>query len=449
MMKHPTIPILTSLFCLWAFSIAFCHEDHPSPPKIAEGEQHKPSVLPDRILLTWTGNPAYTQDVTWRTSVEVVGSYVEYAVATGGPYFVENALRIDARTEPFESDLGPYHIHSARMAALAPSTKYVYRVGDGNSNWSEWFHFTTASAEPAPFSFIYFGDAQNDVRSMWSRVIREAQSDAPKAAFMLHAGDLINVANRDAEWGEWFGGGHWLNAMIPSIATPGNHEYYAGRSADGTDKKMLSRHWRPIFTFPENGPDGLEESVYWLDYQGVRIISLNSLEQLEVQAEWLKKVLSSNPNRWTVVTFHFPIFSSAKGRDNVQLRKLWKPIFDQYKVDLVLQGHDHSYARSGLKVPSNLSSGVNVQQGPTVYVVSVSGPKQYEVGERPFFKRTASGVQLYQIIHVDGDELQYEARTAEGKIYDAFVLRKGRNGEFNLLMDRIPKTPESRKPGTR
>ncbi len=45
---------------------------------------------------------------------------------------------------------------------------------------------------------------------MWSRVIREAYSDAPKAKFMIHAGDLINNAEKDAEWGEWFGAGGWL-----------------------------------------------------------------------------------------------------------------------------------------------------------------------------------------------------------------------------------------------
>ena len=49
-------------------------------------------------------------------------------------------------------------------------------------NWSEWVHARTASDKPEPFSFIYFGDAQNDVKSLWSRVIRGAYSDAPKAA---------------------------------------------------------------------------------------------------------------------------------------------------------------------------------------------------------------------------------------------------------------------------
>ncbi|MFO0914986.1 MAG: metallophosphoesterase family protein [Pirellulales bacterium] len=432
------------LICLALAVRAGAHDEadeHVAQPAISAKEQHRATILPDRVLLSWSGNPAHTQDVTWRTSTEVPRSFVEYAVDTGRPDFVDSCVRIEAVTRPFESDLGTYHLHTARMAALAPATRYGYRVGDG-VNWSEWFQFTTASAEPKPFSFIYFGDAQNDIRSMWSRVIRTAHSDAPKAAFMLHAGDLINDAENDAQWGEWFGGGQWLNATIPSVATPGNHEYRLEPEVEGQARRsVVSKYWRPTFAFPENGPPGLEETVYWFDYQGVRFVLLNSNEQIETQVDWLKKTLESNTNKWTIVAFHHPVYSSARGRDNATLRKLWKPVFDEYRVDLVLQGHDHSYARTGLSTPENTGTGVNVIDGPTVYVVSVSGPKQYAIENRDFFERTASGAQLYQIIHVDGDTLKYEARLANGELYDGFELHK-RTGQFNELTNDIPATPE-------
>lgn len=408
--------------------------------------------MPDRILLTWNGDAAHSQAISWRTTTAVKRSYCEYAVATEGPYFVQDVTRRQAATKKFGKRLSECHLHNLQLTDLRPSTRYAYRVGDGK-NWSEWFHFSTASEKPEPFSFIYFGDAQNDVRSLWSRIVREAHADAPRAAFMVHAGDLVNSANRDAEWGEWFDGGDWLNAMIPSIATPGNHEYAKRKyMEDGEEKthKELSRYWRAVFDFPKNGPEGLSETVYWLDYQGVRIISLNSNEQEERQVKWLDGVLSSNPNKWTIVTFHHPLFSSAKGRDNVGLRKLWKPILDKHRVDLVLQGHDHTYARSGLELPEdveNVESGITLKRGPTVYVVSVSGPKQYDVGDRKFFQRSASGAQLYQVLKVDGDTLQFEARVANGKLYDAFELRK-KSGEFNELVDLTPPTKELRKPSS-
>jgi hypothetical protein len=420
-------------------SSAIAHEDHP--PKVLDESLYRATPMPDRIILTWKGDPARSQAVTWRTDTSIAKGLAQIAVSEPGPGFVKNAKDVVATTELHESDLGAAHYHSVEFQELTPSTKYVYRVGDG-TNWSEWIQFNTASDKPEPFSFIYFGDAQNDVRSHWSRVIREAHSDAPKAKFMIHAGDLINSGNRDAEWGEWFGAAGWLNAMVPSVPTPGNHEYPRDKERPLL-RSQLSHHWRPQFALPENGISGLEETVYWLDYQGVRIVSLNSNEREKEQVPWLESVLRDNPNKWTVLTFHHPVYSTAKGRDNPEIRNLWKPLLDKYRVDLVLQGHDHGYGRFGQELSENVGSGTNARSpdGGTIYVVSVSGPKMYHVERTPQMRRAAENTQLYQIISIDGDTLRYEARTADGKPYDGFRLVK-HPGEINELIDEIPDTPE-------
>ena len=165
------------------------------------------------------------------------------------------------------------------------------------------------------FSFIYFGDAQNNLLSLWSRVIRASILDVPKASFLLHAGDLVDRANNDSDWEEWFQAGSWIHAQLPIIATPGNHEY----RTDSTGKRNLSTLWRPHFTLPQNGPEGLEETVYFVDYQGARIISLNSNQDLVKQANWLDNVLTKNHNNWSFLTFHHPVYSASKGRDNKDL----------------------------------------------------------------------------------------------------------------------------------
>src|SRR5262245_43621488 len=304
----------------------FGHDGDHRPTAVKPAEACRPSALPDRIILTWAGDPATTQAVTWRTSTDVTKGLAEIAIADSGPGFPKSAKQVSAVSEALLTDLSTAHFHSVKFVELRPATKYAYRVGDG-ANWSEWFHFTTASNRPEPFSFIYFGDAQNDIRSLWSRVIREAYSDAPKARFMIHAGDLINTAEADAEWGEWHGAGAWLNAMVPSVPVPGNHEQARGG--------RLSHHWRPTFTLPDNGPEGLEETCFTLVYHNLRIVGLDSNRQLDVQAQWLDKVLTENRAPWVVCTFHHPVFSTAKNRDNAQLRAAWKPILDKHRVDLV------------------------------------------------------------------------------------------------------------------
>jgi hypothetical protein len=395
--------------------------------KVAPEDLHRPTPIPDRIVLSWTGDPATTQSVNWRTSVNVAQNWAEIAESEDGPGFPKQARQVKAERQGLKSNLGEATYHTAHFRNLKPATIYAYRVGDG-ANWSEWNQFRTAASGPEPLTFLYFGDAQNDVFSMWSRVIREGFRTAPKAGFILHAGDLINRANRDEEWGEWFRAAGWINATIPILPVPGNHEYERGEGG-----RAVSRHWRPQFALPQNGPKGLEETCYWLDVQGVRVVGLNSNERQEEQANWLDEVLSRNPARWTVITFHHPIYSSARGRDNAKLRSLWQPVFDKHKVDLVLQGHDHTYARS------NLVTGVNTRGGNdgTVYVVSVSGPKMYGLDRDPWMARVAQDTQLYQAIHIDGGRLVYESRTPRGILYDAFELRK-RNGAPNELINRIP-----------
>lgn len=416
---------------------------HPPAAKVPDDVVHRPTAVPDRIVLTWTQDPARTQAVTWRTDASVTRALAQLAVSDGGPRFLLEVADWPAKTSALATDLGTAHYHCVEFRDLTPDTKYVYRVGDGE-NWSEWIRFRTASDKPAPFSFVYFGDAQNEIRSHWSRVVREAFTDAPKAAFLLHAGDLINNANSDAQWGEWFGAGGWLNAMIPSLPTPGNHEYFQEEVNGEKKRRLLTPHWRQQFTLPENGPAGLEETAYYIDYQGVRIVSLNSNERQAEQAAWLDGVLASNPHRWTIVAHHHPIYSAAKDRDNPELRKTWAPVYHKHRVDLVLQGHDHTYGRSGLLTQANFAEGVRLQEAETgvVYVVSVSGPKLYLMTpeKRRFFSRVAEGLQLYQVISVDGDELRYQARTAAGELYDAFTLKK-RPGQNNELVEQIPDTP--------
>lgn len=421
-------------------------DDHPAPVKAADAEVHKPSAVPDRIVLSWSADPRSTMSATWRTSPEVGSPIAQIAVAESGPKFAESAATLAARSEKLEADLGPALYHSITFRDLQPATKYAYRVGDG-VNWSEWNQFTTASDQPQPFSFIYFGDAQNDVKSHWSRVVREAYSDAPKAAFLLHAGDLINHAESDAEWGEWFSAASHIHRMIPCVPTPGNHEYFAEKELAGIPiQSRLSRHWRRMFTLPENGPKGLGETTYWFDYQDARIVSLNSNVDFLGQAAWLDRLLADNPRKWTILTFHHPLYSSKEGRDNPLLRAAWQPVIDRHKVDLVLQGHDHTYARSGLMTQNVATGEATRSREGTVYVVSVSGPKQYDLGRRPFMHRAGEDTQLYQVITIDGDELRYRAHTATGAAYDGFTLKKRGHGESNELIDQIPDIPERLRP---
>lgn len=402
--------------------------------------QFFPTPEPDRVILNATETPEKSLAVNWRTDTTVVENFLEWAPATSGPEFLANVQRIPARKEALrvkhkEEPEIKANYFSATLGNLTPGMKYVYRVGN-STGWSEWHQ--VRMPHPDKLAFIYFGDAQNDVKSMWSRVIREAYKTTPEVDFMLHAGDLINRHDHDLEWGEWFYAGSFIHATIPGIMTPGNHEYGTG--------VVLSPNWRPQFNLPANGPKGLEETCYVVNYSNLKVISLDAEQidespyYLEKQSRWLDSVLTHDPRKWTAVTLHYPFFSTKPNRDNEKLRTVFKPILDKHRVDIVLQGHDHAYGRGMVSnVPSG--AGVNDAQSGTMYVVSVSGPKMYDVSNDPWMQRKARNTQLFQIISIEGEKLTYQAYTASGELYDAFDLVKVKK-KPNKVINRIPKTLE-------
>ena len=393
-----------------------------------------PSQDPDRIILTFHGDPSTSRAVTWRTDKTITKAVAQIAEATVNSKFTGDDIEIDAATEAF--DLGQYkrnsslivHYHSVRFQDLKPDTLYVYRVGDGSKHWSEWIQFRTAKSTYAPIQFVYFGDAQNDILDHWSRVIRMAYQTAPNASFAIHAGDLVNTAHRDHEWAQWFKAGGFLHSQWTAIPAVGNHEF---SSVNGGSRRV-SIQWRPQFTLPvEKSLDPeLHETVYSVDYQDVRIIVLNSNENLEQQTKYLEAKLKNCTAKWKIVTCHHSIFSPARGRDFKFARQNWKPLLDKYNVDLVLNGHDHTYARGHVPVRTNKSDTPTLG---TVYVTSVSGPKQYGLDRKQILAynsqgylsdKTAEQTQFFQVISIEDNTLSYVAYTVMGDEYDRATITK-------------------------
>lgn len=391
-------------------------------------------AAPERIVLNITADPATSMAVTWRTGEVVKEAMGEIVAAADGPELGTRVQQVKAVTTAFGGDSLHAAYHSVVFNGLQPKTLYMYRVGS-NNQWSEWFQVKTAGAVGDTVKLIYMGDAQNNIKSLWSRTIRQAFMQMPDANLMIHAGDLVNRGQRDEEWEEFFYAGGFIHSMIPGMMVPGNHEH----SKDSVGEfSILTPHWRAQFTLPENGPAKVAETCYFSDIQGVRFISLNSqainltTEGANLQYQWLDSVLSHNPNKWTCISFHHPVFSAKASRDNETLRTRFKPLFDKYKVDLVLQGHDHAYARGMQHVPVLSKDGVSG----TMYVISVSGPKMYELTKEPWMDRTAMNTQLFQLVRIAGDTLRFETFTTTGMLFDAFDLVKQKGGKPNKCINR-------------
>ena len=413
-----------------------------------------PEHDPQRVLLTFPGDPAHTQAVTWRTAQPVEKPQAQLAKWASNPKFSEEAITVNGTGETVkiseQQTVGEYRVV---FENLDPPKQYGYRVGDGET-WSEWLHFRTADNKPEPFRFLYLGDAQNDIKSRWSRTIRAAYAQAPDARFMIHAGDLIDNGFDDNLWGEWCYGLSFIGAEIPVVPTPGNHDL---RRAPGDPNPKITDGvtpwWHRRFTLPANGPEdapGFRDEAYYFDYQGLRLISLDanvwanehfdpSKKQTAAKKlmVWLENVLNENPNLWTIVTHHQTIYSIGENEDNVELRAALQPLYDKHHVDLVLQGHDHNYVRT-----SKIFNGsvVTADQPGTIYMTTVAGPKMYENNTKytALLKKNVGNTQMYQVIDVAPNTLTVRAYAITGELLDAFELKK--NDKGSSVLTELPPT---------
>jgi acid phosphatase type 7 len=377
---------------------------------------------PERIILNLGENTSTSQPVSWRTGIGIDSVRAQITLALSNPNLHENPNEVFAVSEKIKiNEKKSVLQHSVTFNDLVPNTLYAYRVGDGNV-WSEWNQFKTAHEEEHPFKFVYFGDSQNRIKEYCSRIFRAAYTKAPDASFWHIAGDIVNRGGSDTEWGELYEAFGWVSRITPLMLLPGNHEYIKTKVGE-KQVRVLTSLWRPQFTMPENGPDGLEETVYYVDYQGTRFVMLNGNEKLDEQATWLNEILAQNPNQWTIAAIHQPFYSMTERRDNPHLRERFVPLFDKYGVDLVLQGHDHSYGRTHKLLDNEV---VSEEKKGTVYVVSVSGPKQYTPNPKfaHLMAKIGSDVQLFQVISIDSYSIKYESWTATGELYDSFELKK-------------------------
>lgn len=372
------------------------------------------SDTPDHIVLTWSDDPMTTQTIQWRTSPAVASGVVAYAKKSTAAFVPAEAAQVAAETrelvQPTLVNDPVIHRHAAVLRNLEPGTTYVYAVGNGEGVWTDPAEFTTAPAEVVPFSFVYMGDAQNGLDT-WGELVHQAMESKPDAAFYIMAGDLVDRGAERDDWDHLFEKAEGIYDRKQLLPVPGNHEYQGG-----SPDLYLAQ-----FTLPGASPMG--ELNYTVRYSNALFIMLDSNQSAEAQAPWLEKQLANNDATWTFVVYHHPAYSSNPDRNNPQIRKYWTPLFDEYHVDMALQGHDHAYLRT---YPMNDENIVGSAAEGTIYIVSVSGTKHYDQGDFDYTEFGMTNVSTYQVldIRIEGSRLHYRAYDIDGKVRDEFVIEK-------------------------
>jgi len=77
----------------------------------------------------------------------------------------------------------------------------------------------------------------------------------------------------------------------------------------------------------------------------VELYLLDSNDVSTAQTSWLRRSLARSTARWRIAALHHPPYSCGGYLAHEHVLRHWAPLFERYRVRLVLSGHDHNYQR--------------------------------------------------------------------------------------------------------
>ena len=393
--------LITATLAVWVHSRWDVWFHNPEEePYISQAEPH-------RVLLTFGDSKESSRNVSWQADSMLHPSHLELALLPHG-----DTLYIEADGEVFRSRSGQAAYYVARLRGLQPNAHYAYRaVTDGKA--SPWYHFQTYQEKRNQLSFIYVGDVQDTIGGEANRFLREALSRHPQSEFLACGGDLTERPV-DARWAETFCDIDSICQAMPLLTVTGNHDYMKGVLV------TLERRFSLVFSYFLDSKIA-DNQVYTLCYGPAQFFLLDSnreLPYLMTQREWLEEQLSKSTARWKIVILHHPLFS-IKGSNNLIQRWTFNDLIEEYGVDLVLQGHEHAYAR----MTRHDGRGQAVTP---VYTVSHCSPKNYLIHFDDRFDKFGISSRYYQTVDITEDTLTLAAyEVYNHSLYDSLRIVKG------------------------
>ncbi len=366
-----------------------------------------PTELPNRVTTTFYGDPTTGRAFTWYQPIDTDAGAV---MVSTDPTFPRDATQlVEATTE--ESEDGEL-LFRAIATDLAPGNTYYYRVGDSFSEiWSPTGRFITPDGD-GDFTFINLTDTQSKAEAeaiLSASTMAKSLDTIPEAEFMVHGGDVVQDGQIEQDWTDLFGAAQptLLDTTIAPVS--GNHDMATNRFVDH-------------FTLEHpNEQDVATGAYYSYDYNGAHFMMLNTNEGgdagiSDAQLEWLAEDAAAARERgadWLLLTMHKGPYTPANHSSDVDIKALRErvvPLIDELDIDLVMQGHDHYFART--KVLASDPDGVeNARVVETEKITEIIGGNRIEYNVDPdgtiyVLPNTAGAKHYNQATTADGFDLE-------------------------------------------
>ena len=377
---------------------------------------------PQRVLLTFGNDGELSRNVSWVCGGVSKQAKLEYTlVGSGDTVFVNGSSKFLYTRGGFE------YANWAKFKDLAFGKAYTYRVWNDNRP-SAWYSFTMQPDSTDHFSFVYIGDVQDTLRGKTHQFMENIRHRFPQTDFYMFVGDFVERP-MNVYWEEAYQSIDSIATRTPILASPGNHEYLKGV------KRILEERFPYSFSYLLES-EYKDNHVYSIDYKDATIITLDSNRDpwfLFSQREWLKEALEASNKKWKIVMLHHPVYSIKGKTNNLPAKWMFDPLFREYNVDLVLQGHEHNYARMTNKKEDGAMT-------TPVYLVSHASPKSYRLAFNDKYDRFGTNRRFYQYVDIAGDTLKIKAYLENDSLYDDVYVVKNNAG--TSVIDRSQNIPE-------
>ena len=368
--------------------------------------------------------------ILWRTDTAEI-CHVEYKEASSSEWQKATGTTSLTNTGITENEVV--------IKNIPTNSKYEYRIFSNNiqlnSSKSYWFRSPIADNDSS-FTFFAVGDIGEPVDDGGTPDVL-AKALAPhidSLEFGVLLGDIVYPDGRSELYDEnLFQYFDQVFPYVPTYALLGNHDWHEPDS-------NYVKEWK----LPHN------EHYYSFNYGKVHFIALDTkfgeLYEYEKQVEWLKQDLKSRPQNteWTIVLLHHNGKSCTYKQDYENVMSLY-PVFDSARVDLVLNGHAHTYERlnpmdgEGMPIDEYIGK-IDTYANPKGFIsVTVgSGGKLRGIGSdptpytpdpencrHPNLVAKADHLWAYLQLNINGKTLKAKALGTEtGKIVDEFTIIK-------------------------
>lgn len=406
------------------FTLTARKDQNYSFPVMTQSFTAQKTAEPSNLLAGATQDPKTEKTFTWMThplqgedkAIMQVATKDAYAAQGGKAFQSFNGTR---QLITYTVDSSAIELNRVTATGLKPGTAYVFRVGDGKT-WSEVRNFTTLT-DSDHLTFNVFGDTQvtdPEGLSDFSTMLTRIEKASVKPDFAIHVGDFTDDQTifKEADMTSAMFNEHPTFDSLDMIHVLGNHEY---QGDDGTKSAAM------LGMPNNNGPEANKTGTYSVDYGNMHIAVIgwtDNADTMKKEMDWLRQDMKATKQTWKIIATHQPAYNkNPADAQSMLFHDMLAPVCDELGIDIVFNGHDHSYGRTFPLVANKKASTGTVyiatgHTGDKTYEIQPNDPSVFDVVQKD------KNEKVYLTAQVNGNKMELTVEHPDGSVVDQTVL---------------------------